>query len=157
MMQNITIPVPEGKIARYNEETNTIEFISKSRTWNDFCKNHPNSEHEFYPNPNGEIVEATNKNLRTSFNWKILFSSRKEAEAHTALAQLTRLHDEWIGDWKPDYYSASLKYTISPIRDSFGVEGTYARPSLLTFPTDEMAKDFLNSFKELIETAKMYL
>ena len=72
-----------------------------------------------------------------------------------AMMQLMSLRQAWIGDWKPDWSCGySSNYCVVGVGDSFDVcilgKSRYA----LSFPTIEMAKDFMNCFKGLLEIAK---
>lgn len=72
--------------------------------------------------------------------------------------QLRQLRKAWIGDWKQfkGMLVAGIFYSISEGKivisyDRFWINTT------LSFPTKEMAEDFLNCFRDLCETAKPLL
>ena len=119
------------------------------RSWEEFCIN--------YPIKNGECwVGATdcscNQNTRIFKNW---IPSKKSAEAHLAMIQLEQLRNCWWGDWEPNWLEGNVqKYVIQKWRDRISIETTYVTHSFLSFPTYEMAKEFLECFRDLIEKAK---
>lgn len=157
MEQTITINVPEGKVAKYNETTQTIEFLDKgpirSKSWEGFCENHPDISNEYFITSDGRIEDYDNS-VRLITDDKTLLSSKKDAEGILALIQLTRLHDEWVGYWKPDYATYySVKYSkasemVVIISDNYG---------LLIFPTMDMAIEFKDCFKHLLLKAKKFI
>ena len=71
------------------------------------------------------------------------------------MMQLMSLRQVWVGDWKPDW-SDSNKHKWCIINDInrlvIGLYGGSSRS--LSFPTEEMAEDFMNCFKDLLEVAK---
>ena len=85
------------------------------------------------------------------------FATETEAEAFCALGKLIQLRDAWVGDWKPDWKKAYNKYTIINARDRIDLNTAIFDSRALAFPTKEMANDFLETFHDLIEEAKMFL
>lgn len=72
------------------------------------------------------------------------------------LMQLRQLRKAWIGDWEPsgdnEYYAI-----VYIFKSGFRI-GLYEDINKsLSFPTREMAKDFLSCFKDLCEKAKTLL
>ena len=129
------------------------EKNDKPRSWEEFC--------ERYPVKKGESFIATINNIHTANyngkdrylkNWCV---SKEEAEAFLALMQLRQLRKAWVDDWNP---SGSDYYAIIFSIDTGLKIGEYASTyRALSFPTPEMAEDFLNCFKDLCETAKILL
>ena len=80
-------------------------------------------------------------------------------EAFLALMQLRQLRKAWVGDWeRPNSktYIAAIAYNVNNT-EVFVKVGNYWSNKNLSFPTQEMAEDFLSCFKELCETAKILL
>jgi hypothetical protein len=82
--------------------------------------------------------------------------SLQEAEAFTALMQLRQLRKAYVKDWEPelgkeDY--CGILYTHVGIR----IEYYQYNQQSLSFPTYELAEQFLNNFKDLLEIAKPLL
>lgn len=91
-----------------------------------------------------------------------VFPTKEEATAFAALCRLIHLRDAWWGEWRPNweeadgdiyviYYNGDLDSVI--VNE---IETCY-NSRTLAFPTEGMADDFLNTFRELIEQAKMFL
>ena len=86
------------------------------------------------------------------------FATENEMKAFCALGKLIQLRDAWVEDWKPDWNDNSRpKYCIGVSRNEAKIEINYVIQTLLAFPTEEMATDFLETFHNLIEQAKMFL
>lgn len=62
----------------------------------------------------------------------------------------------WIGDWEPikgeTYWGIFNNIAVGICTNPFAMSNT-----AMSFPTKEMAEDFLNCFKDLCETAKILL
>ena len=73
--------------------------------------------------------------------------------------QLRQLRKAWVGDWEQPSSRiciAAIAYNIN--NTEVVVEtGKYWSNMILSFPTKEMAEDFLNCFKYLCEKAKILL
>lgn len=83
------------------------------------------------------------------------FTTENEAKAFCALGKLIQLRDAWVGDWKPDWNNDSKpKYCISVEGNEVIIDIHYICQALLVFPTKEMAEEFLNCFRDLLEEAK---
>ena len=77
------------------------------------------------------------------------------AQPFIAMMQLMSLRQAWIGDWKPDWSSGySSNYCVVGVGDCFDVCILGKCRYALSFPTIEMAKDFMDCFKGLLEIAK---
>ena len=82
----------------------------------------------------------------------------EETTALAAFSKLLKLRRDWIGEWEPDWETTSTnKYVIECIENRIRTytQWTYARS--LSFPTEQMAKEFLETFRELIEEAKILI
>ena len=80
------------------------------------------------------------------------------AQPFIAMMQLMSLRQAWIGDWKPDWSCGySSNYCIIGAGDRFDVCILGKCRYALSFPTIEMAKDFMDCFKGLLEIAKPLL
>ena len=77
------------------------------------------------------------------------------AQPFIAMMQLMSLRQAWIGDWKPDLSCVySNNYCVVGVGDRFYVCNLGKSRCALSFPTEEMATDFMNCFKDLLEIAK---
>ena len=101
--------------------------------------------------------EYCNNTKRNTYDYDE-FSSREESMAFIAFGKLIQLRDVWVGNWKPDWNDSSKrKWCI--INDINGlVIGLYGNTSRsLSFPTENMANDFLDAFYDLLRQAKIFL
>jgi len=129
MKQTIEIEVPDGKKAIWKDGKIVFEDIKPKlpKTWEEFC------EHN-----------KVNINV---------------PRGHLALMQLHQLRDCYRQSWTPDWKNSSKKYSITRVYDFIDNKiklkiDEYIHTTLfLTFPTLEIAREFLNNFKDLIEQA----
>lgn len=129
------------------------------RTWEEFCEKYPLKDDCFIRN-NSTIESAKAlglvgdcRHVIEDVNW---VTSKEEAEAFLALMQLRQLRKAWVGDWD---CSTATTYAIIKAQDKKPAahRGHWVLNYALSFPTKEMADDFLNCFNDLCETAKMLL
>lgn len=86
------------------------------------------------------------------------FATETEAEAFCALGKLIQLRDAWWGDWKPDWSDNERKYYLYVFDSEICIgDSNYCQYNTFAFPTKEMVTDFLETFRDLIEQAKMFL
>lgn len=123
-----------------------VEYLPK--TWEEFCKNNPVTAEEATLNScNGAVVSLPAKNTRHSILDKCFLPSISAAKAHRALMQLHQLRN----CYREDIFSV---YCYSIVRISPGhFMITRATDRFLSFPTEELAEEFLANFKDLIEEA----
>ena len=67
------------------------------------------------------------------------------------------MRDVWVGDWVADWSNSSQKDCIFFDGGKLKVVAAYTYKRTLSFPPTELAEDFLEAHKELIETAKPLL
>ena len=71
---------------------------------------------------------------------------------YETLFKLEQLRNCWWGNWKPTW-DGSTKYAIKRNCNEISIIRTYNTSSFLVFPTREMAEEFLECYKDLIEKA----
>lgn len=164
MKQIIEIEVPDGKEVVYDEYTKSIKFIDKkhsiSKSWEEFVANHPNVVNEWYVDSASNIIRYndSNNSKRNREGDKNLLAIKEDAEGILALIQLTRLRDEWIGDWTPDYLNISEdKYHIVILDNAIKVNKYTRTGALLSFPTKNLATEFMQCYIDLIIKAKRFI
>ena len=161
-MEIKSIVVPDGwecivknGIATFQEKKENTQ--NPPRTWEEFCENFPIQHGEayidYYNNGSDPIIEISNS-LGGKRNNRFWLISREEAEAFIALMQLRQLRKAWVGDWE---ITGQPYYCIIPSKTKITVLAGSSLLRSLSFPTKEMAEDFLNCFKDLCETAKNLL
>lgn len=130
------------------------------RSWEEFCRNNPIQDHEAFINyANGYITmckECAGSGLgiwtRKPEKDRCKCVSQKSAEAHLAMMQLEQLRNCWWNGWEPEWSNCE-KYVIKWDKNDLTVFTARNIHAFLTFPTREMAEEFLKCFKDLIEKA----
>jgi hypothetical protein len=123
--------------------------IGLPKTWEEFRENNPVKVGECWLAQQDIIHQASDSSNRTFKNW---IPSKKSAEAHLAMIQLEQLRDCWRNGWEP-IWDCSEKWCIRLWGNELGVGVATHTARFLTFPTNEMAKEFLECFRDLIEKA----
>ena len=152
MKQTIEIEVPDGKKAVW--ENGKIVFVDNNtlpKTWEEFCEHHKVSFNECYIDCNSKIRQ--NVDSRTPYQQRNIIPSKQDAEAHLALMQLHQLRDCYRQGWKPDWNDSSYKYCIDNYRNCYTMHEYQSLKHFLAFQSNEIAKEFLNNFCELIKEA----
>ena len=117
------------------------------RTWDEYCIKH---------GEDGDKIKASLNTAYMTIN-KHIFSDYKQAQAHIAKMKLHLLRDEYRNGWLPCFGDNSKKYGIKWNMIAGKKELTVAwcnwNTLFLSFPTYELAEEFLTNFRELIEQA----
>ena len=117
------------------------------KTWDEYCAKHGDM---------GVIIKASLGTAYVALN-KHVFSDYKQAQAHITKMKLHLLRDEYRQGWKPDWsdncYKYGVKWNIFPRKKELIVTWRNYDPLFLSFPTEEIAREFLTNFRELIELA----
>ena len=131
------------------------------KTWDEFCEKYYIKEKEAFINSASDIVSLnnyfSNRTFRLCDGDKNLCTSAQEAEAFLALMQLRQLRKAYVKEWKPNWTCDSTKFCIIVDVDRIRVTDHYYCSRNLSFPTYELAEQFLNNFKDLLEMAKPLL
>ena len=80
-----------------------------------------------------------------------------ESKALVAFSKLLKLRRDWIGGWEPDWTDGSVKWVIRVWRNHICFEVDRNSSDALSFPTEKMAKEFLDTFRSLLEEAKILI
>ena len=161
MKQTIEIEVPDGKKAVWKDNKVIFEDIKPQlpKTWDEFCKNYPTRITDWYIDSGcglREIGEGVKRHVACDRN---LLPSEQAAKAHIALMQLHQLRDCYRDGWQPNLKDDSDKYGIerlcNPVSRNIELRVAWYDTvcTFLSFPTFELAKEFLTNFRELIEQA----
>lgn len=168
MKQIIEIEVPDGKKAIWKDGTIVFEDIKPQlpKTWKEFCNMKSLNEFETYINDNSECIKIEDDSVtRRPCEDRNVLPSIKAAEAHLALMQLHQLRDCYRQGWTPNYTNPSVKFCIIRNFDYsryfnsqlytyvYEVKTYTTIPHFLSFQSKEIAEEFLNNFKDLIEQA----
>ena len=140
----------EIALQAYSEEE--LTKVKLPKTWEEFCINYPIKKGECWVGATDSInICSCNQNTRIYKNWT---PSQKSAEAHLAMIQLEQLRNCWWGDWEPDWCDNIAKYAIKKRIDKSTIERIYVTHAFLSFPTYELALEFRECFRDLIEQAR---
>lgn len=146
--------IKDGDIYVVKEKKN-----DKPRSWEEFCKNYPIQKGESIIDINSKIASFKGEVFRSPDSDRYICTSKEEAEAFLALMQLRQLRKAWVGDWeqpKSGTCIAAIAYNVNDKRVAVET-GNYWSNMTLSFPTKEMAEDFLSCFRDLCEKAKILL
>ena len=141
----------ENGVATFKEKKQT-----PPKSWEEFCERYPIKKGESYIATSSSIYSAYyDFKGRCSKNFCV---SKEEAEAFLAFMQLRQLRKAWVGKWEPSYGENFSVILVEKRTNNFRIGyGPYVYNYLMTFPTKEMAVDFLSCFRDLCETAKILL
>jgi hypothetical protein len=133
-----------------------LQGIACVKSWNEFCEKYNNKNNDYfigtYSNPVPSDIGG--RDIKKDRN---LLATKEDVEAFLALIQLKRLRDQWWENlnWKPGYTGYdNAKYSIVLRENKIHIDTVYVFNRVLSFPNKEIAEDFLNCFRDLIEKAK---
>lgn len=156
--KEIKINIPEGY--EIDKKNSTFENIilkkiedKKPKSWKEYqllVKNKLSFWTDAFDN-----LEKTDRSGYSTFKE---FDTKEEAKAFCALGKLIQLRDAWRGDWKPDWTNENQsKHSIHCRCGKAQISLNWTATRVLSFPTGEMRNEFFETFKDLIEEAKMFL
>ena len=128
------------------EDILNIKVEHLPKTWEEFCENNPIKEGEVAITTWGTMSQLTPNRKRISNMDKCALPNVSVAKAHLALMQLHQLRDCYRGNTL-----SMCCYSI--IRGESGLIVVQDNNRFLSFPTRELAEEFLINFKDLIEEA----
>lgn len=155
-MNEVKIQIPDN--CELIKDGNTYVVKEKKqgppRSWEEFCEKHPVQLGEIKFDSACNIYGFEKSTIRRPHNDRNVYISEEEAKAFLALMQLRQLRKAWVGDWEitnqPYYCIFSSKTGIKVVSHCNVLRS-------LSFPTREMADDFLYCFKNLCVIAKPLL
>ena len=159
--KELKIQIPEGY--EIDKENSTFEKIvfkkkdTKPRSWGEYYEQQiANKKHGYYiDDADCSSVSVVWNEYAGADKWKNVLPSKELTEAFLAMMQLMSLRQAWVGDWKPDWKDETrVKFIIICLENQVLFQNTYITSRSLSFPTSEMAEDFMNTFKDLLEIAK---
>ena len=145
-----------GELKEIALQAFTEEELTKvglPKTWEEFCTNYPIQDGEaIIDEHTSEIRRYNGLVVRYLTYDRNVCPSIKSAEAHLAMIQLEQLRNCWWNGWEPEWDN-SEKHVIKWEKDSLIVFTARRVHAFLVFPTREMAEEFLECFRDLIEKA----
>lgn len=129
------------------------EKDSRCKSWEEFKKKYLKKQGFFYDECNMSVAFTDNP---TKVSEQL---TENEAIAIKAFSKLLKLRRDWIGDWNPDWSKTvgERKYGIEVYQNEFFVDSFQQYSNTFTFPTKEMAVEFLETFKNLFEDCKILI
>ena len=113
------------------------------KTWEEYC---------IMKGDEGEKINAALNFAYVSV--RKAFADYHDAEKHIAQMKLHLLRDEYRNGWKPDLTNIiEIKSCISNVKNELKVMNYSSVNSFLSFKSDDIAEEFINNFRELIEEA----
>lgn len=128
----------------------------RCKSWEDFRKKYKNYKGFSL------ISDITDDKKCYSTNYPIRTSeqlTKEEAIAITAFSKLLKLRRDWIGTWEPDwsYLECKRKYCIICRNNNITIGSFDDVQHTFSFPTEEMANEFLKHFWDLFVQCKMLI
>lgn len=156
MKQTIEIEVPDGKKAVWKEGKVVFEDLEPKlpKTWEEFCERKEIKKGECFINTSCYIMEVRidrYNERRKNYDRNIL-PNNKSAEQHLVLMQLHQLRDCYRQGWTPTLDKVSFGI-IKRVSGCLEVKSFIYYLRFLSFQSEEIAKEFLNNFRDLIEQA----
>ena len=150
----IEIEVPDGKKAVWKDNKVVFEDIKPQlpKTWEEFCEQNAATGGEYFIDGSCCITRCVYGERDTIIDRNML-PSKQAAEQHLALMQLHQLRDCYRQGWEPDFLDNSRKWCIIRHKGILSIECIFNCSTFLSFQTKELAEQFLNNFKDLIEQA----
>ena len=124
------------------------EKDNRVKSWNEYVKKYLGT-HGYSYNMNAHMITHSDTPIYTTDQL-----TQHEAKALAAFSQLLKLRRDWIGEWELDWSTNEFKYMIVNWRANLQVEHSQLLCKSLSFPTQQMAQDFLDTFRDLLEEAK---
>ena len=125
---------------------------SKVTSWNEYVKKYLGI-HGYSYNMNANMITHSDTPIYTTDQL-----TQHEAKALAAFSQLLKLRRDWVGEWEPDWAAyTTCKFVIGYVNDGLQVNTRNTSARSLSFPTEQMAKEFLETFRSLIEEAKILI
>ena len=155
--KELKITIPEGQEIDWQESAKQEKIVFKKkdpkpRSWEEYCNNF-SGELFYFSNRNS--IESVVTSDGMSYTAKDYLPSKELAEAFLAMMQLMSLRQAWIGNWEPDWNDETrVKWNIICLQNQVCLCDSLIKSRVLSFPTKEMAIDFMNCFRVLLEIAK---
>ena len=128
------------------------EKDSRVKSWNEFVKKYLGS-HGYSYNLIAAMMTHSDTPIYTTDQL-----TQHEAKALSAFSQLLKLRRDWVGEWEPDWTKENIcKFVIIYIDKYIKINARNVSAKSLSFPTQQMAQEFLETFHDLIEEAKILI
>ena len=151
MEKELKIEIPKGY--EIDKEKSTFEKIvfkkidNRPKTWEEYCELTKGNTSNY---ANATTLMVYKDRFNGAYNE---FSTKERAEQFIAIGKLMQLRDYWVKGYKTTeeeyviYITCQGNLRVTTLHNKFMKK--------LTFPTEEMANDFIKFFSGLIKTAYM--
>ena len=128
------------------------EKDGRVRSWDEFKEKYFGGRGYFY-SPSEEAALGTLTPISMSDQL-----TPHEAIALAAFSKLLKLRRDWVGEWDPDWSNVNIGYGIIWVNENeVKANKSYTIAFPLSFPNYKMACEFLKTFRDLIEEAKILI
>jgi hypothetical protein len=153
-MKTLKINVPEGY--EIDKEQSTFENIvfkeikkELPRTWEGL-----GGLNGYFVDVDCQVIQPNWTSIIHEHNRNI-FATKEQAEASIALAQLSQLREVYRQGWKPDWSDTNqITWGIFFDKDKSRVTSFSNFNHFFSFQSKEIASQFLENFRDLIEKAR---
>lgn len=126
------------------------EKDSRVRSWDEFIIKYDNNTHAYSYNSTAGMIIHTPHSTYTSEQL-----TPHEAKALASFSQLIKLRRDWVGEWEPDWNKPyDDKFIIYGYKNEIRICNSTITSASLSFPSNQLAQEFLETFHDLIEEAK---
>ena len=151
MRKELKIEIPKGY--EIDKEKSTFAKIvfkkidNRPKTWEEYCELTKGNTSNY---ANSTTLMVCKDLFNGAYNE---FSTKERAEQFIAIGKLMQLRDYWVKGYKTTeeeyviYITCQGNLRVTTLQNKFMKK--------LTFPTEEMANDFIKCFSGLIKTAYM--
>ena len=153
-MTQINIEIPEGYEIDLEKSdlTKGVVAVKKiatqlPKTWEEL-----NEIKGWYCKSNSKVDMA--RSIYLVAEYKSTFVTQEQAEASIALAQLSQLREVYRQGWRPDWLENKGKWCLLFYCNRIVIERWVSNHQFLSFQTEEIAKEFLYNFRDLIKQAR---
>ena len=127
------------------------EKDSRVRSWEEFKEKYCYKHSYYY-----DVSEGITRRTSTVCIGDQL--TPPEAIAIAAFSKLLRLRRDWVGEWEPDWNKPyDDKFIIYGYKNEIRICNSTITSASLSFPSDQLAQEFLETFRNLIEEAKILI
>lgn len=126
---------------------------SKPTSWKEYCEQYYVQETDWFIADNCRIIPLVRKRVRDPYT-DINVMPQEHCEAFLAYMKLIQLRNAWVNS---NSNFDPLCHKIVVIEDTIVFELCYANTNGLSFPTNKMAKEFAETFKDILDIAKPLL
>lgn len=138
----------ENRHAEYQKWYNSID---KPMSWEEYCEQNPIQEDKYFINNYSIIVPSYIKKRALYTDANIM--SKELCEAFVAYMKLIQLKNAWI----KDYVDSIMDRKIIACNNKVKFTDAGCHTCGLSFPSKDMAQEFIDTFKDLLEIAKPLL